>query len=252
MSVPDTQEQLRGEGESTGSSAAIAARVPYIGRVVKAGVVSAEPLYDASRVRSSALSAVREAREEGQRVREESAAQAKFMVEAAGAQAAQMLKEAAEKAAQMQAQATAELVVNAEAAMKAWRERATQEVYSMAVALAQATVQADLAIKPEHILASAARTLAHARLSRQAVLLMHPADAAEVRGALANVKESAGHDGEVSVHDDPHAARGTVRVHTDRGVYDGSMERRVEELAKMLLEMQRSEGVKKDASGSET
>lgn len=250
VGVPDTHEQLRGEGESSGSSAAIAARVPYIGRVVKAQFVSAEPLYDASRVRSTALSAVQVAREEGQRVREESAEQARFMVEAASTQAAQILKDAAEKAAQTQAQATAELVLSAQAALKAMRERATQEVYSMAVALAQATVQADLAIEPGHILSAAARTLAHARLSRQAVILMHPVDAAEVRSALERVKQSAGHDGEVSVHDDLTAARGTVRVHTDRGVYDGSIQQRVEELAKILLEMQRSGPEQVETSGS--
>jgi len=263
--LPDIHEQPRGDVASTDNGAGGSAKgganagagthvsqakVAFIGRVVKAQAVSAEPLYDASRVRSTAQSAAQAAREEGQRVREESAAQASFMVQAATAQATQILKDAAEKAAQTQAQASAELVLSAQAALKAMRERATQEVYSMAVALAKATVQADLAIEPEHILAAAARTLAHARLSRQAALLMHPADAAEVRSALERVKQSAGHDGEISVHDDPTAARGTVRVHTERGVYDGSMERRVEELAKILLEMQRSGPDQNETSGS--
>ena len=65
---------------------------------------------------------------------------------------------------------------------------------------------------------------------------MHPEDAAIVRDALGEVAAAARFEGLVRVIDRASLARGSVRLHAVDGVRDGSLETRLAELERRLLE----------------
>ena len=204
-----------------------------IARVVKRpSAEDLEPLFPLTRLS-------RRAEQEADRLRAEAAetlAQARRQADA-------ILEQAREAAAAAAARATGEAVtrINAllasiEQAESTHRQERDATSIALGVRIAGAILRAELTADPSRVTELAAHALAHARRESAVAVEMHPEDAAIVRDALGEVAAAARFEGMVRVIDRASLARGSVRLHAVDGVRDGSLETRLAELERKLLE----------------
>jgi flagellar biosynthesis/type III secretory pathway protein FliH len=191
-----------------------------------------EPLFSLTRLS-------RRAEQEAERLR----AQATETLACARREADAMLDKAREDSAAVAARATGEAVTRINALLAAIEQaesthRQEREAASIALAvrIAGAILRAELTADPGRVIELAAHTLAHARREAAVAVEMHPEDAAFIRDALGHVVAAAGFHGTVRVIDRASLARGSVRLHAVDGVRDGSLETRLAELERKLLE----------------
>ena len=204
-----------------------------IARVVRRPAANElEPLFPLTRL-------VKRADQEADRLR----AEAHQTLARARREADAMLEKAREDSAAVAARATSEAVTRINALLAAIEQaesthRQEREAASIALAvrIAGAILRAELTADPGRVIELAAHTLAHARREAAVAVEMHPEDAAFIRDALGEVVAAAGFQGTVRVIDRASLARGSVRLHAVDGVRDGSLETRLAELERKLLE----------------
>lgn len=181
----------------------------------------------------------RRAEQEAERLRQEATdalSQARREAEAIG-------DRAREDAAAAIANATAEATSRLNALLAAIRQAETtrrqeQEAASIALAvrIAGAILRAELTADPGRVTELAAQALAHVRREAAVAIELHPDDATLVRAALEQVTCAARFEGLLQVVDRATLPRGSVRLHAVDGVRDGSLETRLAELERKLLE----------------
>lgn len=184
---------------------------------------------------------VRLAAQQAQQRQEE----AQRAIEHANRHAAELIAAAQERVVEIQARAAHEARVNAagklhelmasmEATIRSWTEEQSGQLAHAAARLAGTILRSELTRSPERIRELAAQTLARARHEAVAALEMHPEDAALAQEAMAEIVQAARYAGGLRIVANPKLTRGSVRLHTTQGMYDGSLSTRLAELERLL------------------
>ncbi len=191
-----------------------------------------QPLFSLTRV-------ARRAEQESERLRQEAAETLARAGREADAIRARAHEDAAASIAAATREATSRLgallaaIEQAETTQRQEREAAS---IAMAVRIAGSILRAELTADPRRVAELAAQALAHVRRETTVAIELHPEDAAIVRLALEQVVAAARFEGRLKVVDRATLPRGSVRLHAVDGVRDGSLEMRLAELERRLLE----------------
>jgi flagellar biosynthesis/type III secretory pathway protein FliH len=108
-----------------------------------------------------------------------------------------------------------------------------------ATLLAERLLGEELQQSPERVRALARQALKEAAGARQAVLVAHPADAAELRGGLIGLGELLD---SIGIEEDARLGRGQLRVETELGVIEADLRGQLERLAEQLKKLLESHG----------
>jgi flagellar biosynthesis/type III secretory pathway protein FliH len=187
------------------------------------------------------------------------------LVADARARADALLLEAREEARQILAQAQAEaddlilqqqararadalcLVVGEALALRKRQAELSRSVLDRSIGfatlLAERLLGEELQQTPERVRALARQALKEAAGARQAVIVAHPADAAELKAGLIGLGELFE---SIGIEEDARLGRGQLRVETELGVIEADLRGQLERLAgqlKKLLESHGSESV---------
>ena len=193
-----------------------------------------EPLFPATRL-------VRQSQQRAQRLLNE----ARERLAQASIRAREMIREANEDVTRIEEQAALraraeaagklnELISNVDATVRTWTEDQSRQLASAAVRLAGTILRSEFSLAPERITELAAQTLARARHESVAALEMHPDDATLATQSLAEIAAAARYRGGLHIVASEQLPRGSVRLHTTQGMYDGSLATRLAELERLL------------------
>lgn len=151
---------------------------------------------------------------------------------------------------QQQARARADalcLVVGEALELRKRQEELGKSVLERSIGFAQLLAErllgAELELDPERIRLLARQALKEAAGARQAVIIAHPRDAAELKTGLLGLGEMLD---SIGIEEDAKLNRGQLRVETELGVIDADLKGQLERLAvqlKKLLESHASERV---------
>jgi flagellar biosynthesis/type III secretory pathway protein FliH len=110
-------------------------------------------------------------------------------------------------------------------------EREADRVVSVAIAMAERLLGAELALDPTRVASIAETALAEARGARRALVEAHPIDAETLRQHVRAARLGVA---SVDVRDDPALSRGDLRLHTDLGAIDARLGVRFERLGRAV------------------
>ncbi|MEY4544040.1 MAG: hypothetical protein RL685_235 [Pseudomonadota bacterium] len=149
---------------------------------------------------------------------------------------------------QQQARARADalsLVVGEALELRKRQEELGKSVLDRSIGFAQLLAErllgAELELSPERVRLLARQALKEAAGARQAVIVAHPRDAAELRAGLFGLGEMLD---SIGIEEDGRLSRGQLRVETELGVIEADLKGQLERLAvqlKKLLESHASE-----------
>jgi type III secretion protein L len=108
-----------------------------------------------------------------------------------------------------------------------------------ATLLAERLLGEELQQSPERVRALARQALREAAGARQAVIVAHPADAAELRAGLVGLGELLD---SIGIEEDARLGRGQLRVETELGVIEADLRGQLERLAGQLKKLLESHG----------
>jgi type III secretion protein L len=108
-----------------------------------------------------------------------------------------------------------------------------------ATLLAERLLGEELQQRPERVRALARQALKEAAGARQAVIVAHPADAAELRAGLTGLGELLD---SIGIEEDARLGRGQLRVETELGVIEADLKGQLERLAGQLKKLLESHG----------
>lgn len=207
--------------------------------VTGAEAVGARPLYDAARVVTGEAIAAGAMLEEARRVLDEAREQAAQILAQAQRQAGDAARAAAEEAA---AQADArvreegrQLFAQIELGVEEARAGLASQLQALALRLARAVVAAEFRLSPERVADVAAHAVRQARLCSSLEVHVSPDDEAMVRSCLSRPGAGLAPGAQVSVVADADLPRGSVRVRTETGLYDASLDVQFDRLERALL-----------------
>lgn len=112
-----------------------------------------------------------------------------------------------------------------------------------ATLLAERLLGEELEQKPERVRALARQALREAAGARQAVLIAHPRDAAELRAGLAGLGDLLD---SLGIEEDPRLGRGQLRVETELGVIEADLRGQLQRLAAQLKKLLESHASQTD------
>lgn len=205
------------------------------GRLVRgldAGAI--EPLFPTTRLVREATQRAQQLNDQAQLALIQATRQAEQLIAAAEARAAEIKAKAAQEAKIHAAGKLHELMASIEATVRSWTEDQSRQLAHAAARLAGTILRSELTRSPERISELAAQTLARARHETVAALEMHPDDAALTQEAMQEVATAARYSGGLRIVANPSLPRGSVRLHTTQGMYDGSLSTRLAELERLL------------------
>jgi flagellar biosynthesis/type III secretory pathway protein FliH len=149
---------------------------------------------------------------------------------------------------QQQARARADalcLVVGEALELRKRQEELSKSVLDRSIGFAQLLAErllgAELELGPERVRLLARQALKEAAGARQAIIVAHPRDAAELKAGLFGLGEMLD---SIGIEEDSKLARGQLRVETELGVIEADLKGQLERLAvqlKKLLESHASE-----------
>ena len=142
--------------------------------------------------------------------------------------------------AQAQMEPVAAALGEAHAALGAERERAADAVEAhaidLALRLAETTLGAALAARPEHVVDVVRGGLRRLVERDRVIVLVNPEDMELVRSATAELQTTLGGIGELDVQAERRVSRGGAIVRTERAEVDGRLETQLERAREALLE----------------
>lgn len=112
-----------------------------------------------------------------------------------------------------------------------------------ATLLAERLLGEELQQSPERVRALARQALKEAAGARQAVIVAHPADAAELKAGLIGLGELLD---SIGLEEDGRLGRGQLRVETELGVIEADLRGQLERLAGQLKKLLESHGTESD------
>ncbi len=223
-------------------------------RVVRPAADACEPLYAATRVLSGeafalergleqARDELRSMHESAKALRERTERECAAMREAALEQIESEKRRAVQVARQAATRKWRATLQALESEIAAQRERFEHDVLAASYRFARAILDVEFAAKPERIVELVARALERARLHGRIAVHLHPDEAPLVRAAVERLRSDGGVRAEISVHQDRKLSLHGVRLETEMGTYDASIEEQFRPLREHLAQrLRRGDG----------
>lgn len=219
-------------------------------RVVRPAPGACEPLYAATRVLSgdalaleSGLQAAREelraTREACVRMREQTERECAAVLQAAREQAEGETRRAAQTARRAASRKWRATLAALECEIEQQRKRFEVDVLESSYRFARAILDVEFTVRPERIVELVARAVERARRHDQIALHLHPDEAPLVRAAVERLRAELGLRGAITVHQDRELGLHGVRIETEMGAYDASIDEQFRPLREHLAQAAR-------------
>ncbi|MBS0197127.1 MAG: hypothetical protein JSR77_10245 [Planctomycetes bacterium] len=203
------------------------------GRIMKSGA-AVSPLYPPSRLvrtaHTRANAMLEEARERSQAARAES----ERLLAQAREQAEMIREQAARQGAGEAAERLTHLLDQTRAELADLQSNLAARVTDLALRLARIVIDAEFSVKPERLVSLSAKALARASFSTRATVYLNPTDAELVERHAPALAGLAAFEGELVIAPDESLAPGVVRVETDSGGYETSIDEQFAALRRSL------------------
>jgi flagellar biosynthesis/type III secretory pathway protein FliH len=215
--------------------------------VIRGDQATLEPFYPASRLLKSAVleaderlamaqQAQEQAREEAEQMLERTREQAKDLMEQARQEADQIRQQAREKGGAEAAAEFGQILGNAQAEVQSLRSVFPREALNAAFQIAQVILDVEFRLKPERIVPLIADVLKQARSYDQLTVSLHPTDLPVVQKHLPELVANLRFAEQLKLVADESVARFGVRVETEMGYYNTTIESRLQRIRDQLLE----------------
>ncbi|MEZ0268069.1 MAG: FliH/SctL family protein [Phycisphaerae bacterium] len=226
-----------GPNETGGGAAAAAPATPAIptARVVRSASARVEPLYPASRLLRGAVFEAEAALADAARVLAEARVEGDRIRAAAVADAGRVRDEAFAFGAEQAAAETAQLMRNLQAELDGLKAQFARDVQRLAFKIAKVVLGAEIDAKPERIVSLVAAVLDRAKMYERVVLRLHPGDVDRVRPHMAALTSGLAFAENVTLVGDDDLPPHGVRVETEMGSFDGSIDTQLRRLEVHLM-----------------
>lgn len=226
---------------------------PKLARVVRPAAGACEPLYAATRVLSGealalergleqAREELRATREACVQMREQAERECAAVLEAAREQVEGEKRRAVQSARQAASRKWRATLQALEREIEQQREQFEADVLEASYRFARAILDVEFAVRPERIVELVATAVERARLHGRIELHLHPDEAPLVKAAIDRLRAERGLRGEITVHQDRKLSLRGVRIETEMGAYDASIDEQFRPLREHLARAARQRG----------
>lgn len=203
-------------------------------RVLSGGM--AEPLYPSTRLLKGSVLDGERAVSDAAQILHQAQAQASDIVAAARAEAQSIKDEAFRQGTRQGMDGLAAVLGNVTAEVERLRARIAVEVEAVALVFAEHLLKAELSFHPERITDLVCAVFKSTRLYGDIVVHLHPDDLALVRPHEEQLIRQLPFAGTVQFRQDHEVALHGVRIETEMGTYDGSIEIQFQRLRESLAQ----------------
>lgn len=224
--------------ESAGHESGVARKA----RLVAGGAVKVEPLYPASRLLKSGVLEAEQVVAEAARIRREAEEEAKRIIEAAQAQADAVREEGFRRGVEQGMGEFAQMLGKIDGELEGLRKQFAVEVQRVALTFASFILKVEFELKPERIVEMVNTVFKSVRLYNRIRVHLHPKDAELVRGHEAGLLKQLPFATDVQFCADGEIERHGIRVETEMGTYDGSLQTQLKRLEEYVMAEIRKEG----------
>jgi type III secretion protein L len=205
------------------------------GKVLRGQGEKIAPIYPAARLLKGAVFDAQQALVEAQQVLEAANAQAAAIKQAAQAEADSVRQKAFEHGAEEAMAEFAQTLQKLDAEIERVKQRFAVEVQRVAFRFAKAILDVEFAAKPERVVELVAALLKPARLYSQVTVHLNPADIERVRAHEQRLLKQLTVAREIHFAEDPELPPHGVRIETEMGTYDGTLETQIRRLQQHVL-----------------
>jgi flagellar assembly protein FliH len=221
-----------GTPATTGSAQPAA---PRAGRVVRNAEARMQPLYPVSRLLKGAVLEAEQIAAEARRRREAAQAEAAAMIKAAKDEADAVRKAAFEHGAKEAAAEFTGMLQKLEAEIEKLKARFAADVQRVAFRFAKAIIDVEFQARPERVVELVIRVMKPAKLYHRVKIHLHPDDVERVRTDQHRLSKQLTFAKEVQFCADAELPPHGVRVETEMGSYDGTIDTQIRRLQEHLL-----------------
>lgn len=203
------------------------------GKVVSGAAV--EPAYAAARLLKGAVFDAEQKLAEAQRVLEKAKGEAAAIKQAAQDQADAVRKQAFEHGAEEAVAEFGQMLKKLDGEIEHVQQRFAVDVQRVAFRFAKAILDIEFQAQPDRIVDLVNQLLKPARLYQQVTIHLHPQDVERVRVHEQQLLKQLAVAREIHFNEDPELPLHSVRIETEMGTYDGSVETQLRRLEKHVL-----------------
>ncbi len=223
-----------GPATSAPTKAAPASGAVKIARVVRGGA-NVQPLYPATRLLKGAVLEAEHALAESRRTLEQAEADAQIIRNAATADAERVREEAFKFGAERAAEQVAQMLSNLQTELGGLKQQFAKDVQRLAFKISRVIIGAEFKTHPELIVDFIVKVLERAKMYNKVTLRLRPEDIERVRPHQGELAKHLTFAREVGLTADPDLPPHGVRVETEMGSFDGSIETQLRRLESHLL-----------------
>jgi flagellar biosynthesis/type III secretory pathway protein FliH len=209
---------------------------PVAARVIRGGAdAKVEPLYPATRLLKGAVLDAQRAAADAKRLLEKARADAAAIRKPAVDEADAGRRDAFERGSERAAAELAQTLRNFGTELERLKGQFARDAQRVAFKLARMILDVELAVRPERIVDLVASVLGRAKLYERIALHLHPDDVDRVRPHQAALTRELAFAREIQLCADAELPPHGVRVETEMGIYDGSIDVQLKRLRAHLL-----------------
>jgi flagellar biosynthesis/type III secretory pathway protein FliH len=208
---------------------------PKASRVIRGADAKVQPLYPATRLLKGAVVEAERAAAEAARLLEDAKAQSAQIRQAATDEADAVRKAAFAAGSEEATAQFAKTLANFEAQLENLKQQFARDVQRVAFKVARMVLNVELQVKPERIVELVATVLARARMYNSVAVHLHPDDVERLRPHQQALARQLTFAKEIQLHADAELPPHGVRVETEMGTYDGSIDVQLKRLQDHLL-----------------
>jgi flagellar biosynthesis/type III secretory pathway protein FliH len=204
-------------------------------RVVRNADGRAQPLYPATRLLKGAVLDAERATADAVLLRQTTMKECAALHQAALDEAAAVRQAAFDRGAQEAAAEFTGMLQKLETEIDRLKTRFATDVQRVAFRFAKAIIDVEFQAKPERLLQLIEKVLKPAKLYNRVKIVLHPNDVARIRADQQRLAKQLAFAKEIEFAADPKLPPHGVRVETEMGSYDGTIETQIRRLQEHLL-----------------
>lgn len=205
------------------------------GKVLRGQSQKIAPLYPPARLLKGAVFDAQQALAEAQKALEDARREAAGIRQAAQAEADAVRQKAFEHGAEEAMAEFAQTIRRLDAEIERVKQRFAVDVQRVAFRFAKAILDVEFAARPERVVELVAALLKPARLYSQVTIHLHPSDIERVRAHEQRLLKQLTVAREIHFAEDPDLPPHGVRIETEMGTYDGTIETQIRRLQQHVL-----------------
>jgi flagellar biosynthesis/type III secretory pathway protein FliH len=208
---------------------------PRAARVVRGADAKMQPLYPATRLLKGAVMDAERIAAEAKQIKEAALAEAAALRKAAKDESDAVRRQAFEHGAKEAASEFTELLKKLEAEIDALKKRFATDVQRVAFRFAKAILDIEFQARPERVVELVRLVMKPARLYTRVKVLLHPDDVERVKADQARLAKELAFVRELQFAADADLPLHGVRVQTEMGTYDGTIDTQIRRLQQHVL-----------------